>query len=281
MEARLEDVHEDPGEELVGIERCGGRLEPSTVAGTPRVGDHACLLVHVEALEAHGWAQEVAGEAIEAGAVIRRDRDRGVDGEPQVPPGQEQAGALLGEQPLAFEEAGHFVAEQERGRLAVDERDRGPHAFAVPPAAGDQRVHVGMPVEVVAEGLDHSDHAEQELLAVCRSRSDHHAGGLVGGVAEAAQERAVVEDIRPQHLREREDPLRVADIDKHLLAQERRQRRSPLGRARRAQPTVLARQGDEELGAALSTAHPGKPWSRMPQSRYAPTARSAAARQKP
>jgi hypothetical protein len=77
-------------------------------------------------------------------------------------------------------------------------------------------------------------------------------------VAEAAQERAVLEEVRPQHLREREDPLRVADIDKHLLAQERRQRRSPLGRAGGAQPTALAREGDEELGAALSTAHPGE-----------------------
>lgn len=102
-----------------------------------------------------------------------------------MPPGKEPADTLLAGHSLVLEEAEHRVAAEERGHLAVDERDRSPPTFVVPPAAADQRVEVGMPAEVVAGGLDDDDHAGQDLLAVSRSRSDQGAGGLVGDAAEA------------------------------------------------------------------------------------------------
>ncbi len=76
-----------------------------------------------------------------------------------VPPRQQQASALLGEQALGTQEREHPVAEHQRGRLAVDERDRRPSVRGVPTAAVDESMDVGMPGEVVAERLHHGDHA--------------------------------------------------------------------------------------------------------------------------
>jgi len=48
------------------------------------------------------------------------------------------------------------------------------------------------------------------------------------------------EEDRPQHLRNREDPLRVADVIEDVVDEEGREPRPPLGSARGAQLALLA-----------------------------------------
>ena len=50
----------------------------------------------------------------------------------------------------------------------------------------------------------------------------------------------------------------MTHVCEHVLAQERRERRRPLGRARGAQPAPLAREGHQELRPARAAPHAGE-----------------------
>jgi hypothetical protein len=110
---------------------------------------------------------------------------------------------------------------------------------------------------VVAEGLHHHDHARLERR---RRRGLGHQlpHGLVGRTAQPPEQRPVVEEVRPEHLREREHPLGVANLFEHLLAQEGGELGGTLGSAGRAQAAALAREAHQVLGSARTAAHPGK-----------------------
>ncbi len=74
----------------------------------------------------------------------------------------------------------------------------------------------------------------------------------------AAEELPVVQEVRPQHLGDHEDPLRVGHLLEHVLRQQRRRRRRPLRRARRAQLPRLAREREQVLLSAFGTPDPGE-----------------------
>jgi hypothetical protein len=75
---------------------------------------------------------------------------------------------------------------------------------------------------------------------------------------EPTERLAVMGEVRPQHLRHHEDPLRVPYLLQHILRQQRRCRRPALGGARRAQVTGLARKGEQVLGVTLRALDAGE-----------------------
>ena len=97
----------------------------------------------------------------------------------------------------------HPLPEHQRRSVAVYDRDWRPLADVVPATARDERRHVRIPGEVVAEGPYHREHAGQKQVAVGRGRSDHLARGLVGHLAEPAEQRceAVAGEAR-RHVRD-------------------------------------------------------------------------------
>ena len=54
---------------------------------------------------------------------------------------------------------------------------------------------------------------------ICRLDIISSRHRLPGSAGEPAEELAVVQEVRPQHLRDDEDPLRVTDLFEHLLGQ--------------------------------------------------------------
>jgi hypothetical protein len=74
----------------------------------------------------------------------------------------------------------------------------------------------------------------------------------------------VVQKVRPQHLWDDEDPLRVADLFEYVLGQQRRRRRRTLRRARRAQIQRLARERERVLLGAVRTPDTRKPILKQP-----------------
>lgn len=60
----------------------------------------------------------------------------------------------------------------------------------------------------------------------------------------------MVHEARAEELRDREDPLGVADFGDDLVLEEGGEGGGTLGAAGGAEPTALAREGQEELGSA-------------------------------
>jgi hypothetical protein len=107
-------------------------------------------------------------------------------------------------------------------------------------------VDVRVELRPLAEGLDHRYHprAKALLLHGCRHQL---LDRLVGGQRERAQELAVVQEVDPQHLGDREHPLGMAHPLHDLVSEEGRELRRALGSTGRAHPTALARERDQEL----------------------------------
>ena len=90
-----------------------------------------------------------------------------------------------------------------------------------------------MRIDAVAEGLDDADHAGPQLGL--EGRGGHQLlDRLPGEASQGPAQLAPAEEERPQHLRNREDPLRVPDVLEDLIDEEGRELRAPLGSAGRA-----------------------------------------------
>jgi hypothetical protein len=112
-------------------------------------------------------------------------------------------------------------------------------------------VHVRVPVAQVAGGLDDGDHpGPHPLVAGRRAHQLEH--GFPGRQRQPAEELPVVQKVRPQHLRNDEDPLRVTDPFEYVLGQQHRRRRRTLRRTRRAQIPRLARKREQVLFGAIA-----------------------------
>lgn len=68
-------------------------------------------------------------------------------------PRQEQANTLWVQQAFGTQEGKDTMAEHESSGLAIDVGDRHPVPGRVPAAAGDERVNMWVPSQVVAERL--------------------------------------------------------------------------------------------------------------------------------
>ena len=86
-------------------------------------------------------------------------------------------------------------------------------------------------------------------------------GGLLalaasGAERQRAQQLPVVQEVDPQHLGDREDPLGMAHLLHDLVMEESRELRRPLGSARGAQPSSLAGKRHQELLGTAPAANP-------------------------
>jgi hypothetical protein len=125
-----------------------------------------------------------------------------------------------------------------------------------------------MPGEEVSRGLHHRDHARGEGWFT-DGRRHQLADDLPASLAQPAEQLAVVEEVRAQHLRYREGPQAVPYLLEYLFGQQRSKQRPALGGARGAEPPPLTGERHQVLATAVVAAHPREARSKMPQSRNA------------
>ncbi len=114
-----------------------------------------------------------------------------------------------------------------------------------------------MRIDLFPERLDESHHPGAQGLVVCSS--GHQLADRLGcQTAHVPQQLTLAEEVEPQHLRDGEHPLGVADVLDHLVRKKRSQLGAPLGSTRRAQPSLLARKCQQELLGTLATPNAGE-----------------------
>jgi len=89
-------------------------------------------------------------------------------------------------------------------------------------------VEVGVELRPLAKGLDHRHHPRAKILLL-RGRRHQLLDRLVASPRECAQKLAVVQEVDPQHLGDREHPLGMAHLLHHLVLEESGQLGRPLG----------------------------------------------------
>jgi hypothetical protein len=136
-----------------------------------------------------------------------------VHGEAASPPRIQKIDPLLAQQPSAAEKSEHLVAEELLGHSLIHVRQRDPLPRSRPATPGTERVDVGVELRPLAEGLDHRHHPGAKALLLHGRRRHQLLDRLVGGQRERAEKLAVVQEVDPQHLGDREHPLGMA----HLL----------------------------------------------------------------
>jgi hypothetical protein len=148
---------------------------------------------------------------------------------------------VLVEQAGALKEADDLVAEELLGAGGVEIRHGDPLA-GCPAAAGDEGVHVRVQVELIAEGLDHRDHAWAETPLTPGRHSHQLAGGRRGRGVRALLVMHEVRAQEPVHRRgegldRRQSAPRVA-LDPAQVTRDRRAARGRryFGTSRRSFP---------------------------------------------
>ena len=109
---------------------------------------------------------------------------------------------------------------------------------------------VGVSLEQVAARVHDGDHTGPGVGGVAGGIGDELGHGRKGGLAEPAQEFAVVEEVGPQHLRHAEGPQEVAHLGEGRLAQEGAEDGGALGGAGGPEASTLARESEQILGPA-------------------------------
>jgi len=175
-----------------------------------------------------GGTHHVADEGLEVAPVAGMHEDPVVHGEAASPPRIEQIDPLLAQEPPAVEKSQHLVAEELLGRCLVHIRQRDPLPRSRPAAPRTQRVDVGVELRPLPEGLDHRHHPGAKALLL-HGRPHELLDRLVGGQRERAEKLAVVPEVDPQHLGDREHPLGMAHLLDDLVLEEGRELRCPLG----------------------------------------------------
>ncbi len=157
-------------------------------------------------------------------------------------PGKEETRAVLVEEIGALEETDHLVAEELFGGGRIDVRYADPLAGGGPATAGDERVDVGMGVELVPERLGHRDHTGTKALLLAGRHGHQLADGLPGHgdeSAERAEELPVVHEVGAKH-------LRGGELGRAL------------GAAGGTEPPPFAGKREKKLGSAAGTADAGE-----------------------
>ena len=157
----------------------------------------------------HG-ASDIGAQSLQSRGIVGLDRFGAVDLKPAVTPSEQPVGkpgaeaALLDQHPqdLELKDAGHDVG--------IEIADGKPPPVARPDRVGYQGVGMGMPLQLVAGGLDGDDGCAHHLLG-WESGAVHFGQGLPGAAAEPAEQCAVLSENRPQDLGDGEDHLAVRD----------------------------------------------------------------------
>ncbi len=128
--------------------------------------------------------------------------------------------------------------------MLVDVGHRMPCAVPVETAAGGDGVDMRMPAQIRGGGVDGCHHARP---GPWRRSCDQLRHRLVGGALQLAEQRAPMQEVGAQELRQRERPKAVADVLHHLLAQEDSQDGTAFGVAARADAAAGTGEGDQVL----------------------------------
>jgi hypothetical protein len=117
-------------------------------------------------------------------------------------------------------------------------------------------VDVGVELRPLAEGLDHRHHPGAKALLLHGRRRHQLLDGLVGGQRERAEKLAMVQEVDPQHLGDREHPLGMAHLLHDLVLEEGGELGRPLGATGGTHSSTLAGEGDQVLLGTPPAANP-------------------------
>jgi len=145
---------------------------------------------HGHLLHGEGISQNVLGELFEFGLVFRRHGVAGVEVEAGVFPGEQHLDAFGREEFEDDEEFQHVGAEEFFQRFEREFGQRVERAVAGEEAVGDNRVEVGMEVEVFTKGVEGEDESGLGIGQV-EGGAEVCGEALVGEGAEAFDSNAL------------------------------------------------------------------------------------------
>jgi hypothetical protein len=174
-----------------------------------------------------------------------------VDGEAAMAPGEHLLGKRRKDHFSSDKEADDLAAET-LGKERFGNRRQGSEAARnVENAVGDERVHVGVEVDQIAEVL----HEEDEARPGARMRGAvrlHEQSG--DDAAELSEKRAAVSEERPDELRNGEDILPVRNGPQHAALDPLAVGEDALLMAARAEVARLAGEGEQQIVTAAAAA---------------------------
>jgi len=246
MTPGIRDLHEDPGDELHRVDPLAlGRFDV-VVSRLGQVDDLVRAGGEVQPREAHRGSHHVADERLELAPIAGMHENPVVHGETASSPRIQQIDPLLAQQPSSAEQSEHLVSEERLGRSLIHIRQRDPLPRSGPAAPRTQRVDVRVELRPLTEGLDHRHHPRAKALLLHGRRRHQLLDGLLGGQRERAEKLAVVQEVDPQHLGNREHPLGMAHLLHDFVLEEGGELRRPLGSTRWAHSSSLAGEEDPD-----------------------------------
>ena len=159
---RVRDLHQNPGHKLHRLDLLVlARLGRVIFAGVDDLGRAGG---EPQTLQAHRGAHHVPHQRLDLPPVPRVREDPVMHGEAAPPPRQQKLDPLLAQQPSSTKQSQHLVAEQLLRRPLIHIRHRDPLPGARPASPRDQRVHPGVEVCSVSEGLDYRHYTRSKAL---------------------------------------------------------------------------------------------------------------------
>lgn len=200
----------EPWEELLGV----------VVRGPGLVEDVGGTWAPLGSGKTHGRAQHVTSDVLESLAFACRDANGIVCAESAPRPRKEQLDTLVTQKLLSFEQAEHAMTEELLYQSMVEIGHGHPLGGGVPTAPGTKGMDMWMKSGGLSESLDDGDHARTKAVMFESCGAHELLDGLVGASGELAEKLAVVEEVAPEHLGDRENPHRVRDVLEDFVVKE-------------------------------------------------------------
>gem|GEM_PF-2329491 len=245
LEAFVRDVLGDAGDEVARAEHFKIALD---LRVHPRaVNDRVAGSVGLHFLHRERVADDVLGEPLHVLAVVGRHALAAVDVEPGVPPTAQHPGAFGRQEPLLDQKRDDPCAEEflQRGEAHVGHHVKKSAVHEEP--VGDQRVEVGVEVEVFAEGMNGHDDARRAFGQTERGALEL-GQAAVGDAAEFLDEPAVEPEVGAEHLGDREREMPMWHRREDGLGQQRAEESHQAG-SRRIQVNVITH--DPSIGRVV------------------------------
>ena len=203
------------------------------------------------------WGAGCRRQAFEGLWLIRFHGRAAVDLKAAVAPVRDVLGKLGAEAPLGDHHGQDLLAESGAENVRVEPGDglEGVVSFA-PGPVGQQAMQVGMPVELVAVGLDGEDGRGHAVTA--QGMSEVLAEASPSGTAEFPQKLSIASESGPKDFRDGPHQLPMRNLLEDLASNPLHKGRHSLGLTRRAEITSLAAEGQQVFLATLRTADAGE-----------------------